>query len=358
MTSEPAIGGEMVLRGREFAATAGSAWPEFSGRNCVRCNSGRAAIKLAIDHWASTRRRPSAVWLPHYMCPSVADFVKLNGYTVRFYCDGPDASFPFEPPCPKDCDVVIIVHYFGEINRRALDFINSNQRRWAAVEDCVQSAYTEGVGTVGEYAVTSLRKWWPAPDGATIHHQDSLWNPQLMEPNEQFLSLRVRAKILREADAPSEKVHLDLVSQSEALIAQCQSARRPSWLAELLINCADRKAMEVRRRDNAATLTERLSTTIHAGFPLAFAHQLHQRGVVPFVFPAKVPEAVRDPLLEWLSQRRIFCPIHWRLRDGASARAQEFSARSISLPIDQRYDRSDMHRLADAVQEFFADWSA
>ncbi len=354
MTCERPIGGEMPVTLADFVAKGpGPAWPAYRGRSSLRCDSGRTALELALRHWCAQGRKPAAVWLPHYLCHSVAAGLQRAGVLLRFYEDGPGGMTGFEPPTPRADDLVVAVHYFGRVNLPMLGFAANGQRDWGLIEDCVQSTYSAGVGASGDYAITSLRKWWPAPDGASLHLTDDGWAATLDAPDEGFVSRCLLAKLLREADAAFERRYLELVAESEARLDKSRTARAPSWISGVLLDSVDLPAMAVRRRTNFDILARRLLVPGAAGSSLRLLHSELGAGEVPLALPILLPAELRDPLRQFLAARRIFCPIHWQLEAHASAAAQSLSAQMLSLPLDQRYGDADMYRLADAVGSFF-----
>ncbi len=332
---------------------SGPAWPAYRGRRSLRCDSGRSALELAVRHWCARGRKPSAVWLPQYLCHSVAAGLQRAGVPLRFYEDGPGSMTGFEPPSPSAHDLVVAVHYFGRINARMIGFATTGQRDWGLIEDCVQSTYSDGVGVSGDYAITSLRKWWPAPDGASLHLADDGWVAPLDAPDEGFVSRRLLAKLLREGDADCERRYLELVGESEARLDQPGTARAPSWIAGVLLESVDVPAMAARRRANFDILARRLLALGEAGSPLRLLHSELEADEVPLVLAVLLPAELRDPLRQFLAARRVFCSIHWRLEARASSAARSLSAQMLSLPLDQRYGDADMHRLADAIDSFF-----
>jgi len=354
MTCKQPIGGEFPVRLADFIAGGqGPAWPAYRGRHSLRCDSGRTALELALRHWLDQGRKPSTVWLPHYLCHSVATRLQRARVPLRFYEDGPSCITGFEPPSPRADDLVVAVHYFGRVNTRMLGFAANGRRDWGLVEDCVQSTYSDGVGVSGDYAVTSLRKWWPAPDGASLHLADGGWAAPLDAPDEGFVSRRLLAKLLRDGDVSCERRYLELVGESEARLDKSGTARAPSWVSGLLLDSVDLPAMAARRRANFDILARRLLVLGEVGWPLRPLHSELDAGEVPLALAILLPAELRDPLRQFLAARRIFCPIHWQLEAHASAVAQLLSAQMLSLPIDQRYAAADMHRLADAVDSFF-----
>ena len=338
----------------DFTAVGlGSAWPAYQSRRTLRCDSGRSALELAVNHWCTQGRKPSAVWLPQYLCHSVAAGLQRAGVPLRFYEDGPASMTGFEPPSPHADDLVVVVHYFGRVNARMLGFAMAGKRDWGLIEDCVQSTYSEGVGISGDYAITSLRKWWPAPDGASLHLADDGWSAPLAAPDEGFVSRRLMAKLLREGDTDCERRYLELVRESEARLEQPGTARVPSWIAGVLLESVDVPEMMARRRANFESLVHRLPASRETGSLLRLLHPEIGAGEVPFALPILLPAERRDPLRRFLAARRIFCPIHWKLEAHASAAAKTLTAQMLSLPLDQRYGEADMHRLADAIGSFF-----
>ena len=354
MTFERPIGGEMPVTLADFIGGGpGPAWPAYRERLSLRCDSGRTAFELALRHWRAQGRKPSAVWLPHYLCHSVAAGLQRTSVPLCFYEDGPGGMTGFEPPSPRADDLVVAVHYFGRVNTRMLGFAANAQRDWGLVEDCVQSTYSDGVGVIGDYAVTSLRKWWSAPDGASLHLADHDWAVPLDAPDEGFVSRRLLAKLLREGDAASERRYLELVGESEARLDELGTARAPSWISGVLLDSVDLPAMAARRRANFDILARRLLALGEAGARLRLLNSELGAGEVPLALAILLPAELRDPLRQFLAARRIFCPVHWQLEAHASAAAQSLSAQMLSLPLDQRYGDADMHRLADAVDSFF-----
>jgi hypothetical protein len=354
MTCERPIGGEMPVSLADFMAEGpSSAWPTYQGRRSIRCDSGRTALALAVNHWCKQGHKPWAVWLPHYLCHSVAAGVRGSGVPLRFYEDGPGGMTGFQPPSPRADDLVVAVHYFGRVNEAMLGFAAAGKRDWGLIEDCVQSTYSDGVGVSGDYAITSLRKWWPAPDGASLHLADDDWAAPLEAPDEGFVSRRLMAKLLREGDAARERRYLELVDDSEAQLDQSDTARVPSWISGVLLESVDLPAMAARRRTNFDVLASRLLALCETGAPLRLLHSGLHAGEVPLALAVLLPAELRNPLRQWLAARRIFCPVHWQLEAHASAAAQSLSVQMLSLPLDQRYGDADMHRVADTVCSFF-----
>lgn len=352
-----AIGGEFTLGSEDFVPEHNRnalAWPEYSGKKTLRCDSGRGAIFLLLEHWQNKIGRVPDIWLPSFLCSSVIETVRKCGLQARFYQDGPGEALSFVAPTPTDNDLVLVVHYFGHTNRRALNWLAGiSSRRWGVVEDCVQSPYSGGVGITGEYAITSLRKWWPAPDGATLHFQGEDWTPSLLDPDEHFISRRLIAKLLRSQRGKAEEQHLKLLVESESLLDSSVSARTVSWVSQTLLDCADLSSMCLRRRRNWINLAESLSELDGSVGAMQCMYTSLSADAIPLAFPLRISPHLRDELRNYLASQRIYCPVHWVIGDNMGYSTAELSQSTLSLPVDQRYDQDDMHTIARLIADYF-----
>jgi len=348
MTFERVIGGEMAIDGGAISVNGSGAWPTFGKAHALRCDTGRSALKLALADWRGRGGAAARVWLPSYVCPSVNEAVSQLGLRVEVYGDRPGSASWSRAPQPEDGDLVLLVHYFGVLNRPALAWLAGfPARHWSVLEDCVQAPYTEGAGLSGDYAITSLRKWWPAPDGALVCANHALIDAALLPPNEAFVSQRCAAKLLR-GQGGDEATQLAWVAGSEHLLEQAVP-RETSWLSLLLLAGVDTATAIARRRANWRALAAGLASS-GAVVPL-FAGLAD--GETPLVFPVLLADETRDPLRRFLIGRRIYCPIHWQLSQNEASEDHALARRILSLPIDQRYDARDMSFLLSHINEFF-----
>lgn len=354
MTFSRSLGGEFELTPADFApGQNGASMPHFGRDAILGCNTGRSALRLALRDWLD-RGGSSVVWLPDYICPSVRAACRAEGCRIETFGDLPDAQQLTRPPVPAKGDAVLCVHYFGCINRNFMTWLNllSSNRDWTLIEDCVQSAYSKGVGGRGDYAIVSLRKWWAVPDGAAVISDRPL-SVCLPEAGEAFVNMRTAAKLLRGCGRAAGEF-LELVEHSEALL-DTASPCKMSWLSTHLLARCDAAAMTAARRDNwqqvAAAMAPGSSLTEKVA-PLFMSLRDNE---VPLGFPVRVLDNRRNALQTWLRTRRIYCPIHWAIAPapGISMQAITLANEILTLPIDQRYRAEDMERLVAALREFF-----
>jgi dTDP-4-amino-4,6-dideoxygalactose transaminase len=135
----------------------------------------------------------------------------------------------------------------------------------------------------------------------------------------------------------------DLFQKSEAE-APCGAFAMSEFSRTLLLNCFDYSEIGERRRENYRVLNDALRR--FAVFPDLPA------GVVPLGFPIRARD--RDRLRHALFDRGIYPPIHWPIEGVVPPEfesSHRLAARILTLPCDQRYDGSDMERMARVVLE-------
>ncbi|AAQ61692.1 DegT/DnrJ/EryC1/StrS family aminotransferase [Chromobacterium violaceum] len=341
----------MEIRPEMFGqARAGAAWPDFGKPHVLRCDTGRSALKLALQCWAGRAGRDFTVWLPHYVCHSVAQAVRQAGHALAYYGHRPSEQIFSPPPTPQAGDLVLLVHYFGLRNRAALDWLSAHATRdFAVLEDCVQSPYTAGVGRLADFAISSLRKWWPTPDGATLASVYALDGLDLAASDEAFISQRMAAKQLR-ARGIGEERYLQWIDESESRLDDVVP-RQASWLAASLLGEADIDVAMAARRENWFALAQGLAG-LRGVAPLFRELAVDE---IPLAYPVVVSATNRQKLRAALRDRRVFCPVHWDLESDAPEADTLLSARILSIPLDQRYAPADMRKVASMIGEFIAE---
>lgn len=345
------IGGEFELAAADFACGGDdiAGLPGLGAPHEAWLDTGRSALALVARDLA--RQAPGGVvWLPAYACDSVVAPFKRAGVAVRLYATGDDLQ---GLPSPQAGDALLFIHYFGRRHDAALAATPGWRARGVRViEDCVQAPFTAGVGQHGDHAVTSLRKVIAVPDGALLASRRPL-DTTALPPDEGFVAARLAAKWLRGQGA-EPAAFLPLVAASEARLDD-GAPRAMSWTASHLLRRLDVPAVARRRRENHAVLSQGLAALVDAGALRPLLGALRD-GEVPLGLPVVVAGDRREALRASLAAQEIFCPVHWDLpqlpADGFESE-RRLSASALTLPLDQRYDERDMHRLLGALRSFF-----
>jgi dTDP-4-amino-4,6-dideoxygalactose transaminase len=122
-----------------------------------------------------------------------------------------------------------------------------------------------------------------------------------------------------------------------------------SWMSASLLASLDLDDIAKQRRENFRTLEAAIA-------PLGLESIVPLDGRrVPLFLPVRVQD--RDRVRRGLAARGMFCPAHWPRphgHDDALAPARRLYDSELSLIIDQRYDGSDMERIAEALRDLDA----
>ena len=114
------------------------------------------------------------------------------------------------------------------------------------------------------------------------------------------------------------------------------------------LNCS---VIKKRRKWNAEILLNLLKTIPDIKFPINIDKILK---ITPFSIPILVKN--RDDFQNKLAEKGIYSPVLWPLSDSARKKspfAYEMENSMLSIPIDQRYDYSDMQQIFNTIKFLF-----
>ena len=138
-------------------------------RRVVLTRSGREAIALAMRHW--NVGRGDEVLVPAYNCGSEISPAISTGARVLMYRVDRKAEIDIDDirrRMSERTKAVFVTHYFGRpVDLRALGPF-CRQSGAKLLEDCAHSVFGARVGGIGDAAVFSLRKTFPASDGGIL----------------------------------------------------------------------------------------------------------------------------------------------------------------------------------------------
>lgn len=318
--------------------------PPFVSEHSVLLANARSGIAVAIE-----RMRPGRVWVPSYLCHTILEGVEAAGAQLEFYeidCNLRVRSLDWVGRVRRG-DIVIVIDYFGwpcdgECVARV------RERGAWVLEDACQAMLSSRAGKLGDIAVFSPRKYLGVPDGGVLTSN----SPEIMfdgvtleEPPGEWWSKGVSAARMRsEFDARGEPNHwFDLYFEFDAThpVGHYSMSDRAK---SLLTTSFDYSAIAARRVGNYCILGSMLAR-------VAIYPEL-EPGVVPLGFPIRLKD--RDRVRRALFEKGIYPPVHWDIRGVVPAEFEDshtLASEIMTLPCDQRYDESDMERMARAVSE-------
>ena len=167
----------------------------------MSARTGLRLIARAIQEY-----RGGPVLLPAYLCPAMIQPFQAEGLAVEFYPIGADLTVDVATLMGlvqmARPGAVLFVNYFGflvsPMVQAALQEIK--KRSWL-IEDCVQGSLIEQsssvVGHLGDFIVTSFRKYLPVPDGGLVINRTAAVFPALSPAAGPFVRYRLLGKLLR-----------------------------------------------------------------------------------------------------------------------------------------------------------------
>lgn len=370
------FGGEMELSPAVMARAAAAA-PVRPPAGAISVCTGRTGLRLAIR--ACPGQAPGApVLFPAYLCPSLLQAAREEGVPTAFYRLGEnltlDAGALLEAVALYRPRAVVIIDFFGfpPEARTIAPLLERCRQTCPVIEDAVQGSWVElsppAAGGLGDYVLTSFRKYLPLPDGGWLWARANRGLPEGLVPlADAFVQNRLAGKIRRSevlrdtaGSGPEDAAYLELFARAERELDTAIPLAAMSEGSARLLAVQDLGAAGQRRRANFASLLAAFDT--HPVLQ-SLARPLYRHlpaGVSPLAFPVRLnaPER-RDAFRAALRGRDVFCPVHWSLPPELSAgqfpAAAALSQAILSIPLDQRYTPADMEELAARLA---ASWRA
>lgn len=308
-------------------------------------SSGRSALYLILQYLKSYRI--NKILLPEYLCSSIVSTVSAAGFEYDFYQLN-DHLLPVINDIEIKCKnaTVLVINYFGlQDLKQVIRSIKGLQNSPIVIEDDVQAFYNYIESRFGssDYAFTSLRKWFPVPDGGFSYSSyEDLYIPK--EYN-SFWDIKLSGLVLkglREELGNIDNIYLKLLAEGEKLIDKDLFAKGCDITKNIFERIDLNRIALVRQRNANIILSGLKDIGIQ---PLIVPCS----GSVPFFIPICLEN--RDSVRKKLFSKNIFFPVHWPLDGLLLKRGAYLADHELSIVIDQRYGTSDMERIIDVLSD-------
>lgn len=289
---------------------------------------------------------PGRLHVPSFFCLGVAETLSAD-MPLAWYRHLPDDRGPrLATLTAVPGDVVLAQNLFGREDGAAWrDWIDTHPDV-TVLEDHSHDPFGPWAGTsTAQYAVASLRKTLPLPDGGLLWSPRGLDVPGPVGEPAEGAHLKLAAMLLKAAwlDGRPIAKHAfrDLQQRGERTLLG--SAAPPSAFTAAVLPVLDIAGLRAASTGNAQALTALLGV---------------QRFVPPGAAPFRVQllspdEAERDALLRHLASHGIYAPVHWRQDRGSlwsgDEAAAALAARILTVPVDHRCTPTDVHRAAELL---------
>ncbi len=325
-------------------------------------DSGRSAIRLALKHIETSEKRAI---LPAYTCETVIlPFIEA-GYSIEYYNVKRNLLVnydEFRQLIEQTTPSVVLVHaYFG------FDTIQ-NIREYLAhlstsgivvIEDLTHSLFLSNLLICSDFWVGSLRKWNGVPDGGFLTvcmGTHPIEAPEI--ENTRYLESRCAAQELKREyakslDTSTKDKYRSLFAASEGYLDEQTEIFTMSSTTRNSITGIDYEQLKERRTANYNYLFNSLTDIPQISIPEALSNQSN----APLYFLMYVDDC-RAALQKHMAERNMYLPIIWPMPPqvfGKCSSSVEFIySHIIAIPCDQRYEISDMERIAMSIKSFFS----
>ena len=296
-----------------------------------RVNSGFHALRLLL-----TDLKPSKVWIPDYNCNIVGKAIDAAGITHQCYPVGTDLCIA-EAPDLGEAEMMIANNYFGLKGSYVAEIAKSHPGK-VIIDNC----QAWGASTLQNVpSFFSARKFLGVPDGGVAWFGRQVGNHDLVRGKSHDRC----SHLLKRVDGTATDGYADFKTASVRLHSEPVTAI--SKLSEKMLETIDFNDVAKSRRQNYKIIAAALDSIN----PLA-SHLEFEDDTVPMVYPLMTVKAeeIRTRLIE----EKVFVAKYWPIfpeRLPHDSQASLLADTILPLPIDQRYDSSDMERILSIIME-------
>ncbi|MBR5229573.1 MAG: DegT/DnrJ/EryC1/StrS aminotransferase family protein [Firmicutes bacterium] len=330
----------------------------------VYTNNGRTASVYAMRHCAE-QMKGKKVLLPDYLCLSVISAVEAAGIEYDFYRVNRALEIDLEDLKNKLDDTVgmlYVIHYFTIPQPKSVvdEVVKiAEENNLLIMEDITQAIFSrdeERMG-FGDYAVGSLRKWFPMTDGGIMAVKNGVSGVEQEMPDGYDLSvyrelmISVIRKEYRLNPSREKETYLQYEKNANAGRYLDLTPRHITDESKKIMLSSDIDKLIKRRVENFNYLYEELKDV--KGLEILSKPIDEDNNYVPFGFTVLAED--REGLYRHLVNNNIIPEIQWILpveyyTPGEDA--QFLSDHNIMLQCDQRYGIEEMKYTADKIKEF------
>lgn len=306
---------------------------------------GRTAIRqIHVDD-------EKIVLLPEFICESVTNCFKQD--MVRFYKIRDNFDIDFDSLCENldNVGTIFICHYFGYLQSE--DIVKkirklADDRGIVLVEDFTQSLFSFET-LIGDYGIASIRKWMKVSQGGILFSNRELPDVTSLEKstdNSRAYGMILKDMFLKDELDANEK-YRQIFTECENRVDTLSDVKRISDFAFFAMQCVDIGELVNKRKENGQYLLKQLA-------------QIGLKPVKEYIeeeCPLAIPLRVknRDAFRTYMIENRVYCAVHWPFdgiraceRPGAKYNADTL----ISLPIDQRYGKTEIDYMIEVIKNY------
>jgi len=291
---------------------------EHYHKNALKLNTARNCLEYILK-----TKSYQKIYIPYYTCEVILEPIKKCGIAYEFY----HININLEPEYEftlQSKEVFLYINYFGlkqsAVERLAKHFENQ------LIVDNSQAFYAEPLKGIDTFY--SARKFFGVSDGAYLYT-----DKYLKENIEQDISYERMAHLLKRIDLDAENAYNDFQQNDKSL--ENQPIKRMSKLTDKILKSVDYNNVRQQRINNYKLLDKYLQNNNQIKLSL-------DECSVPMVYPYFSDDKnLRNKLI----QNKIFVATYWNNAlewTNQGSVEYELTEKLLPLPIDQRYNATDM----------------
>jgi len=319
--------------------------------------SGREAIGYVAD---LIIKKSGIVLLPAYSCKSMSDPFLIRGWRILYYPVDYDFSVDVQYLLTVSDkykpDIVLIMNYFGISDTKYIaESVKSRLPNIKIIEDVTHILFDldKLVNNQVDFLVGSIRKWIGITDGAIAIAKNSIIH-DICYVESDFVNLRKIALKLKEEYIHTNEVSLKqkyrrIFADAEVSLGNGETPHQISPDSLDLLYDLNVESLKNIRRWNALKLKELIKTMPQVKLPRKIDIISEN---TPFSFPIFINE--RDIIQKKMAENGIYAQILWPLCEEArkiSPASEKIEKTILSIPIDQRYDCSDIEQIFNVIKK-------
>ena len=300
--------------------------------------SGRNALKAIISD-IKRKIKFKSVAMPSWCCESmIKPFIDFGIEVVFYPVLLNNGKLEQDLSDVDKQSVLFLMDYFGYTTGCSYNF------NGPIIRDVTHSIFSKKYSDA-DYYFGSLRKWSGFLTGGFAQ---GVYDNDIKSTNIEYVTARKNAMFQKQEyinGLRKDKGFLQTFACAEGMLDDDKIFSADSNDV-LLAKKLDVEHMKKKRRENARYLMEGLSDIV-------LFDKLGENDCPLFV-PILIPEQKRDLLRSFLTENKIYCPIHWPISKYHNLSLQEKNIyeQEISLICDQRYGLEEMNKIVKMVKKF------
>jgi hypothetical protein len=298
--------------------------------------------------------------IPSFLCMHFVAKLKTV-YDCFWYRDLPTQEYPdFNSLNALPGDLVLAVNFFGVREGKIWQDWLLDHDDIILIEDHSHEPFSYlAQQSTAHYAMASLRKTLPIPDGAIIWSPRKMKLPKASSSRPSAADKRLTAMLLKRAYLSGANISKDTYRQLEIESGVELDDKNNSVVSSFtsnILTCLDISEFRRQRETNVRQFLNFSLTETHPHWMPLFTSW--QEGSVPFnsIIVCQSGE-IRDSLRKYLISQNIFPAIHWEQSTKETSSndplAIDLANRILTIPTDQRYSFDDVSCVTTKIKTFF-----